>query len=110
MWIMWKENKFNKVLVRKHDMPKVLWFAKVKPPDNLSKQPSGLEQILARDLTSYLFEHTAADAVSFTSLNDLMEIANNTITNEESYWPKHAIQDSTISQFNDSCQTSKTNW
>ena len=29
-----------------------------------------------------------------------MEIANNTITNEESYWPKHAIQDSTISQFN----------
>lgn len=48
MWIMWKENKFNKVLVRKHDMPKVLWFAKVKPPDNFSKQSSGLEQILAR--------------------------------------------------------------
>ena len=38
-----------------------------------------------------------------------MEIANITITNEESYWPKQAIQDSTNSQFNDTCQVSKTN-
>lgn len=50
-------------------MPKLLWFAKVKPPDNFSKQSSGLEQILTKDLTSYYLN----------SLNDLMEIANITI-------------------------------